>query len=575
MQQNSLKPIYRRIFIIKLFFGLFFLIIGLKAIHLQIYQGAWLSEKASKQYIKHISSPAKRGNIYDRNYGEIAVTINTYSVFAHPLKIKDVSKAARYVSNILDINFKKVKKKLCSGKKFVWIKRDIRPDQAKKIKNIKMSGLHITQEPGRVYPNRVLAAQVTGFTGIDGNGLEGLEFYYNKYLNDSPAPFTIVKDAFGRSFTPLELTDRKSGGHHLVLTLDLTIQHFTEKTLEKIVAEFSAKSAIAIVMIPHTGEILALAHVPSFNPNKFQNFNPVFWRNRAITDFFEPGSTMKIFLAAAALESGKCDINTLFFCENGAYRIGRKVIHDTHEHEWLSLQQVIKYSSNIGAIKMGEYIGAEYFYKTLRGFGFGQKTGIDCPSETSGILSYFKKWRALDRGAISFGHGISVSAIQLISAASAIANDGTLMKPCLVHSILDSQGNIIRKFSPQKVRQVISKKTASIIREVMQTVIEPGGTGVEAALERYTVCGKTGTSKKLKKGKYDTDRYIASFVGFAPAEKPKIAVLVVVDEPKNNYYGGKVAAPAFKSIARDTLYYLRTVPDKKAKDPTASSFNFF
>jgi cell division protein FtsI (penicillin-binding protein 3) len=273
---------------------------------------------------------------------------------------------------------------------------------------------------------------------------------------------------------------------------------------------------------------------------------------------------MKIFLASAAIESGFCNPNTIFFCEGGRYRIGRNFINDTHAHGWLSLQQIVKFSSNIGTVKIAERIGKDNIYSTLRNFGFGEKTGIDCPGETSGTLSPQSRWTKIDTGAISFGQGLSVSAIQLITAVSSIANNGILMKPYVVQAITDQNGRLIENFQPQKVRTVISPETARTIKRIMQTVITEGGTGVNAALEGYTACGKTGTAQKIDKtGRYARGKYVASFVGFAPAENPAVAILVIVDEPKEEHYGGTVAAPAFRKIATDTLNYLNIPPSRR------------
>jgi cell division protein FtsI (penicillin-binding protein 3) len=304
-----------------------------------------------------------------------------------------------------------------------------------------------------------------------------------------------------------------------------------------------------------------MANAPLFNPNTFARFPRDTWRNRAITDPFEPGSTMKIFTAAAALESGTCTPSTIFFCENGVYRIGRNVIHDTHPRGWLSLQQIVKFSSNIGVVKIIESIGPDYLYSTLTHFGFGQKTRLDCPGETSGVLAPAKRWTQVDTGAISFGQGISVSALQLVTAASAIANGGSLMQPYIVAAVSDHNGRIIQRTEPRVVRNAVSAKTAGIVKRIMKIVITEGGTGVNAALEGYSVSGKTGTAQKIdKSGKYARDKYVSSFLGFAPADEPRIVILVVVDEPEGEHYGGIVAAPAFKKIAHETLNYLNIPP---------------
>jgi cell division protein FtsI (penicillin-binding protein 3) len=319
---------------------------------------------------------------------------------------------------------------------------------------------------------------------------------------------------------------------------------------------------MAIVMQPQTGAVLALAHFPAINPNAYLNFDRSLWRNRAITDPFEPGSTMKIFSAAAALESGNISHDDIFYCENGAYKIGKNVVHDHKKHGWLSLQQIIKFSSNIGAVKISEKVGAKKLYQTLQNFGFGTKTGIDCPGEAAGSLSHYSSWSAIDVGAISFGHGIAVSAIQLISAVSAIANDGVLMKPYIVMEVTNQYGQPVKRYEPRQVRRVISARNAGIIKNIMQTVTAEGGTGVNAALDRYSVSGKTGTARKVdEKGQYSETKHVASFVGFTPARNPEIAMLVIIDEPQGKYYGGIVAAPLFKKIAQQTLNYLNVAPE--------------
>ena len=318
-------------------------------------------------------------------------------------------------------------------------------------------------------------------------------------------------------------------------------------------------------MAPATGEVLALAHYPFFNPNSYRDFRRELWRNRAITDSFEPGSTMKIFTVAAAIDSGVCSPSTIFYCENGEYRIGRNTIHDTKSHGWLSLQQIVKYSSNIGSVKMAEKLGPHKLYDYLRAFGFGQRSGITCPGETAGSLSSFKAWSAIDAGAISFGQGISVSAIQLITAASAIANDGMLMRPLLVKEITDRNGRMVKRFSPEPVRRVVSSHNAATVRRILKTVITEGGTGVNAALKGYSSGGKTGTAQKIDdSGTYAKGRYLTSFVGFAPADHPELAILVIVDEPKVHAYGGIVAAPVFRQIALETLSYLNIPPGPDA-----------
>ena len=564
MKPVEKKKIRFRIIIIGSFFSVFFTIIGAKAVYLQIFCGPWLSQKAANQYEASFKSSEKRGTIYDTNLKEMAVSVDVTSIAAHPGQINDARAMAKSLAGILKIDSKELIKKLSSDKKFVWIKRRVTPKETEAVRNLKITGIDFIPEHNRFYPNKMLSAQILGFTNIDDHGIEGIEFYYDAHLRGPTSKFTVLKDALGRGFDAEKRRVSKFRGNNLILTIDSTIQYIAEKALEETVTEFSAKSGMAIIMAPKTGAILAMAHFPFFNPNAFNGFDKKLWRNRIITDPFEPGSTMKIFSAAAAIESGNAFPNSIFFCENGAYKIGQEVVHDTRPYGWLSLQQIIKHSSNIGVVKVIEITGPESLYKTLRDFGFGSKTGIDCPGETSGSLSPFKQWAKIDAGTISFGQGISVSALQLASAASAIANEGLLMKPYIVQAITDQNGRLLKSFEPRIVRRVVSEKTARTLVRIMQTVITKGGTGVKAAIEGYTVCGKTGTAQKIdEKGEYSDGKFISSFVGFAPAEKSEVAILVVIDEPQDQHYGSIVAAPVFKKIAQKILSYMNIPPKSK------------
>ena len=566
------KYIRLRVFIVGFFFSLLFVIIGARAVYLQVFCESWLSQEAAKQYEKSFISQGKRGTIYDTHHREMAVSIDVTSIAARPARITDVQLTSDALAKALNLDRIIIKRKLTSEKPFLWIKRKVTPKETKMVKDLNLSGIDFIPEHSRFYPNRNLAAQLLGFSGIDGHGMEGIEFYYDTYLQGANVKFKVLKDAFGREFAEENgigtIEPGLDGrGNNLILTIDRTIQFITEEALAEAVKRFSAKSGTAIVMAPESGAILALAQFPFFNPNTYNDFDKELWRIRAVTDQFEPGSTMKIFCAATAIESGICKPNTIFFCENGAYKIGRNVIHDVHSYGWLSLEEIVKFSSNIGAVKVSKMIGPEIFYKSLRGFGFGSKTGVDCPGETAGSLALYKKWSEIDAGAISFGQGISVSALQFITAASAIANGGILMKPYLVQAITDQQGRLIQNFGPQKIRRVISAETARTVVTMMRAAVNQGGTGINASLEGYSVCGKTGTAQKVDaKGGYARDKYIGSFIGFAPAEKPEAVILVIIDEPQGGHYGGVVAAPAFRKIAHETLDYMNIPPKVNKSD---------
>jgi cell division protein FtsI (penicillin-binding protein 3) len=565
-----------RTIIVGIIFALLMGVIGARAVYLQIYCGSWLSQKAATQYEKSYEFHGKRGTIYDINLREMAVSVDGTSIGAYPRHVVDRKITGNALGKLLKIDVRTLDRKLSSKRSFIWIKRKVTPRQAEAAKDLKLKGIDFIAEHSRFYPNKTLAAQVLGFTGTDGNGLEGIEYNYDQYLRGATGNFTILADALGRGFGTEKniVSNTNYSGNNIVLTIDRTVQYIAEQALEKTVTDFSAKSGIAVVMRPRTGAVLALAHFPFFNPNAFRDFGRALWRNRAITDPFEPGSTLKIFSAAAAIESGACKPDTIFFCENGEYRIGNNVIHDATPRGWLSLQQIVKYSSNIGAVKVSEILGPEYLYNYLRKFGFGKKTGIDCPGETVGSMAPYKRWSKIDTGAIAFGQGISVSAIQLITAACTIANDGIRMKPFIVQAITNQNGRLVKSFAPKKVKTVISAQTARSLRKIMKTVVSQDGTGVNAALEGYSVCGKTGTAQKSdENGTYAKDKYMASFIGFAPAEKAAVAILVVIDEPRKNHYGGVVAAPAFKKIASETLNYLN-IPPKRDRDKLTAEVAF-
>jgi cell division protein FtsI (penicillin-binding protein 3) len=551
-----------RILLVGAIFMAAFATIAAKAVDLQVYRSTWLSQKAANQYEKSLTISGKRGIIYDRNLSEMAVSINVTSIAAYPAQVENPAATAKALARVLDIDAPGLKSKLAAKKSFVWIKRQSTAKETGAVKDLDIPGIEFVTEYNRFYPHTTLAAQVLGFSGIDGAGLEGIEFYYNQYLKGADINYKVFKDALGNGFSSGTGPSTDTSGHNLVLTIDNNIQYIAESALKKAVDEYSALSGLALVMNPQTGAVLALAHYPLFNPNSYADFEKSIWRNRALTDTFEPGSTMKIFSASAALEHGNISPHQIFFCENGSYRIGKNVVHDSHKHAWLSLQQIVKFSSNIGAVKIGQEVGARKLHRTYSDFGFGQKTGIESPGEATGSLSPYSTWSKIDTGAISFGHGISASAIQLITAVSAIANGGNLMKPFLVQEIVDPNGNLISKFKPQKVRRAISARTATIVKNILKTVITQGGTGVNAALDGYTAGGKTGTARKLdENGQYDKTKHTASFVGFAPADNAEITVLVIIDEPQGEYYGGTVAAPVFREIAQQTLNYLNVPPD--------------
>lgn len=505
---------------------------------------------------KMIPRSHKRGIIYDRHRFELAMTIEMESIFAEPHKIKNIQEVTGHLSPLLAVERTRLSDQLKQEKTFVYLKPRATPEECASVKAKNVEGVAFTKESQRFYPYQELACHILGFVGKDPTGLEGLERQYNSYLKSPYLYEPSVRDALGRA---LYLNDMESiqenEGLSLVLTIDKNIQYLAEKELKKGILKANAKGGMAIVLNPNSGEILAMANFPTYNLNAFQEAPPLFRKNQVLTDMFEPGSTFKAFLLAAALEEKKFTINDMIFCENGSYPVGKHIIHDVHNYGWLSFQDVIKVSSNIGATKIGKKVGPKTFYTYIKNFGFGKETGIDLPGEVGGVVWPYHRWGEIEASNICFGQGITVTGLQLTSALGAIANDGRLMKPFVVRQILDQKGNPVKQFSPQVVRQVISPDTARLMRELLTRVTEPGGTALQAVIEGFPVGGKTGTAQKVSSEtrRYSPGKYVSTFMGFVPATAPALVILVVVDEPKGSHYGGVVAAPIFKGIAEQSL----------------------
>ena len=551
-----------RIIMIGTVFGMMFLSVVGRAFYLQILQHEKLVKKADKQHQYKVDIPPTRGSILDRNGTTLAESIHMDSCYAEPRRINDVDGTAGVLAPILGVPKDELVAKLSVNKSFIWIERWLAPDIAIRVKNMKLPGIGFVPETKRFYPNMEIAAHVVGFTGHDPNGLEGIELKYDSTILGNSGLMISERDALGRNIAVANTVIKDSSpGKSVVLTLDKTIQFIAEKELAKAVKESNAKSGMALVMESDTGKVLAMANYPTFNPNAYSRYSNAELRNHVVVDSFEPGSTFKVFTIAAALDSGSIKANDLYNCENGNFRIADRIIHDDHPQSRLSVSEIIKYSSNIGTAKIAVKMGEEKLSSYLRNFGFGGRTGIDLPGESPGSLK--KRWYGIDLATISFGQGVSLSTIQLVSAISAIANGGNLMRPYLVEQILDDSGAVAQKFEPQVVRRVISTETAQKVTKMMETVTGKGGTGTNAALDGYRVAGKTGTSQKVDPvtRTYSPTKRIGSFVGFVPADKPKLTIAVIIDEPQGNKYGGVVAAPAFREIAQNSLAYLKIQPN--------------
>jgi cell division protein FtsI (penicillin-binding protein 3) len=549
-----------------------YLVLAARSLQLQVLDQEVLAAFASKQIDTALEFEPRRGDIYDRNGQELAVSIDMDSLAADPQAIEDPHRAARQLAPLIGMSKSAVLQKLRQPRSFVWLKRCLTPKQADAVRALGLSGIHFVSDRRRYYPDGEVVGQVLGFVGRDNHGLEGLEFSQENLLRGSADIQPGARDARGRIIYTDGLPQLAGGpqGHGLRLTLDKRIQYITAKELQDTVKSFEAASGVAIVMEPATGEVLALTCYPSFNPNNFGSYKPQAWRDRAVTDAFEPGSTFKVFLAAAALDEEVIQPGDLFYCEDGKYEVCNHTIHDVHKYGWLSFSDIIRVSSNIGAAKVGQKVGATRYYKYMRAFGFGEPTGIELPGETAGIVRPPEDWHPIDLVTGSFGQGVSVSAIQLAAALSAVANDGLLMRPFLVKEVVDARGQVIERREPQVVRRVISEATAKRLKRMLADVVTPEGTGAQAALDLYSVAGKTGTAQRSNhqvRG-YSDDHFTSSFIGFVPVVDPRIVVVVVINDPKKGQYGGVVAAPAFRRIAQQTLYCLNVPPDKMEKSAT-------
>ncbi len=539
-----------------------------RAWELTMEQGPQLRAMAEDQQLRRIRLAPKRGTIYDRHGAELAVSVDVESVFANPRRMHaaevDVAQAAAQLSALLGVDRERILARLSSDRYFVWIERQVTPAQADAVRALHIEGVQLTDEAHRFYPNRELAAHLLGFSNIDGVGIEGLELSMEERLRGSVQPVQAIRDRRGRVvFSDQLLDDRAAQGDDVYLTIDKTIQHVVERELALSVRTSEAQAGSVVVMDPRNGEILALANYPTFDPNDPGGAPAGHRRNRALTDRFEPGSTIKPFTVGAALAARVIHPEEPIPCGHGRMEIGDDVIRDTHIFDVLTPAEVLEYSSNIGAANIGARLGRRGLYRALRRFGFGEPTGLPMPGETGGILRHHTHWYDLDLASISFGQGLSVTTVQLATAMSAIANGGRLMQPHILSRIVDGHGNVADEVLPRVRRQVIPRHTARLVADMLTAVTGDGGTGVEAAIDGYLVAGKTGTAQKADyvHGGYAEGKYIASFVGFVPAQDPRLVIAVIIDEPIVDHYGGSIAGPVFRRIGEAALRHLGVPAD--------------
>jgi len=548
----------------------FVVIVG-RLFFLQVIQADQGAEQVKRQQERSMTLNADRGRITDRNGKSLALNMEVPSLFAMPGSIPHPAQTAKKLAPLVNLSVSRLTKTLKNKHSFVWIKRQLDKTSAQAIEGLSLPGVHTIEETRRFYPKGLLLAHALGFAGIDNQGLEGIELRYDPYLKGQNSLRSLQRDALGHLLVPVGLRNRPpSHGHHLSLTIDEVIQYIAEQELEKALDRTGAKRGMILIMEPRTGAMLAWALRPSFNPNHLRHLSPDRWRNRAITDPYEPGSTLKIVTAAAALEKGIVDPGTLIYGGEGSMPIAGTVIHDPAKSGWMTFSEVITHSSNVGIIKTAISLGKIHLYHSLRAFGFGEKTHIDLPGESGGILKTPEHWGSRTLASIAIGQEIAVTPLQLITAMSSIANGGWLLQPYLVSEIHDSSDTLIFQRTPKVKRRPISHKTAKTLTHLLENVVR-NGTGKRAQVSGYTVAGKTGTAQKFDKetGRYSSSKLIGSFVGFIPSENPVLTILVILDEPKTKAWGGVIAAPVFAHVAERVLRHMGITPFKPRAIKTA------
>ncbi len=539
-----------------------------RAWRVQVIEAEELLSRAPRRDLGVLTIQPRRGSIYDRSGNELAVSLQADSVFADPRSLLRSGADPRYVARrlvaLLGGNVEELSRRLGrSSRRFVWVRRHVTPRQAQAVRAARLPGVGLRKEARRYYPNRELAAHLLGFVDRDGKGIEGIELSFDDVLRGRPRRVEALRDARRRIvFSDALLHREPELGSDLYLTIDRRIQYIAERELQLAVRTFEARGGSVVVLDPRTGEILAMANAPRFNPNDRRGISPSSWRNRAVTDRFEPGSTVKPFTVAAALAAHVVRPGERIDTEGGVLQVGEDVIRDSHRHGVLSLTEVLAYSSNVAVAKLAQRLGKERLYRALRRFGFGRPTGIPLPGEAAGILRHYRKWYDLDAASIAFGQGMSVTTVQLALAMASLANGGKLLEPMLVRRVVRPDGSVARQGRPRLRRRVVDRGVARLLSDMLTTVTGPNGTAPQAAIEGFLVAGKTGTAQKADyvRGGYAKGKWIASFVGFVPAERPRIVVAVVVDEPVVAHAGGVVAAPVFRRIASATLQHLGVVP---------------
>ncbi len=528
----------------------FVVLIG-RAFYLQIIDTDFLQEKGESRYRRDIEISASRGRIADRHGDVLAISTPMRSIWAVPPAVQLTPEQTQQLAALLETDAQTLSRKLATDRPFVFLRRQIPPPVAAQVAALKLPGIGQDKEYRRFYPTGEMTAHMVGFTGVDDEGLEGAELAFHGQLLGTPGSRSVIKDRRGQIVEDVGSIKPPQDGEDISLALDSKVQYLAYSQLKQAIADRKAKAGGVVVLDARTGEILALANWPTYNPNNRASLSGGQLRNRALTDTFEPGSTLKPFTIAVAMETGRVRFDSLINCAPGRLRIGNATISDTHRYGVLSVAEVIQKSSNVGSAKIAAMLPAQVMWEMFDSVGFGQVPNLGFPGEVSGRLRPWKTWRPIEQATMSFGHGISVSLLQLARAYSVFARDGDLV-PLSLTRIGSSRPRGTQVFSPRTAREV---------RAMLEMAVRPGGTAPKAQIPGYRVAGKTGTARKLENGRYTTKNYVASFVGFAPASDPRLIVAVMIDEPRGKYYGGEVAAPVFAAVMAGTLRTLGIAPD--------------
>src|SRR6476661_5180641 len=559
----------KRLYILLGFLLFWFFVICGRLVWLQIINYGDYTQRAAKQQQRSIEVSPVRGNIYDRRGNELAMTISVDSVFAVPSEVPDVHSAAQVLGRVLKADSVEIESRMRGSRAFAWVARKIDNATSARVRALNLKGIYFQKESKRFYPKGELAAQVLGYVGLDDDGLGGVEREFQSKLTGKPGKMLITMDNKRRWLGRVE--KQPDPGENVVLTIDEKIQYIVERELARAIDDTHAEAGTVIVENPHTGEVLALANWPTFNPNVLNKVNPQALKNRSVSDVYEPGSTFKLVTLAAALEEKITNPDEVVDCQMGSIVVNGLRIHDHHPYAGLTVTQILEHSSDVGAIKIALRLGEERFDRYIRAFGFGTQTRIELPGETRGITKPVSRWSKVSIGAISMGQEIGVSPVQLAAMVSMIANDGLYVPPRIVAGTTAPRSTPqLIAFQPALGRRVISSLTAAQMKHMMEGVVLRG-TGKKAILDGYSSAGKTGTAQKIDaSGKYSHSKHIASFAGFAPVNNPAVTVLVVLDSPAGGYPkdgGGEDAAPVFARIAQQVLAYMNVPHDVELQDP--------